>query len=122
MADETQTTDEDMNDPDMIAFGLIALAGDARSKAFEALRLAKEDKFDEAEKMMTEAGESSLQAHHQQTALLTKEANGDHTPVDVMLVHAQDHLMTSILAQELISEIIAVRKDVAALRAELESK
>jgi PTS system cellobiose-specific IIA component len=38
--------------------------------------------------------------------MLVQEANGNHIPVNVMLVHAQDHLMTSMLAQELIAEII----------------
>ena len=47
-----------------------------------------------------------LEAHHIQTSLLAKEANGDHTEVNVMLVHAQDHLMTAILAKELIAEMI----------------
>ena len=42
-----------------------------------------------------------------------KEANGEHTPVDVMLVHAQDHLMTSMLAQELIEEIVYLYKQMA---------
>ena len=40
-----------------------------------------------------------------------KEANGDHTPVDVMLVHAQDHLMTAMLAQELIEELVYLHKE-----------
>lgn len=52
----------------------------------------------------------SLEAHNIQTALLTKEAQGDHTPVDVLLVHAQDHLMTSILAKELIEQMIELYK------------
>ena len=98
---------------EMIAFGLIAMAGDARSKAFEALSLAKEGKFDEADEMMKQADEAALAAHHAQTELLTKEANGNHTEVNVMLVHAQDHLMTAILAQELIAELIDVHKALA---------
>lgn len=101
------------NSTEMIAFGLIAMAGDARSKAFEALSLAKEGHFDEADAKMREANEASLQAHNAQTQLLTKEAQGEHTEVSVLLVHAQDHLMTSILAQELIAELIDVRKELA---------
>ena len=85
--------------PEMIAFGLIAQAGDARSKAYEALASAKKGNFEQAEA-------SVLEAHHIQTSLLAKEANGDHTEVNVMLVHAQDHLMTAILAKELIAEMI----------------
>ena len=46
-----------------------------------------------------------------QTELLVNEANGNKTPVDVLLVHAQDHLMTSMLAVELIKELIEIYKN-----------
>lgn len=92
--------------PEMIAFGLIAQAGDARSKAYEALAAAKKGDFEQAEELIAQAEVSVLEAHHIQTSLLAKEANGDHTEVNVMLVHAQDHLMTAILAKELIAEMI----------------
>ncbi len=96
---------------EMISFGLIAAAGTARSLAFEALKAAKQHDFDRAAELIEQSKQAALEAHRQQTALLTKEANGDHTPVDVMLVHAQDHLMTSMLAQELIEELIYLHKD-----------
>ena len=92
--------------PEMIAFGLIAQAGDARSKAYEALAVAKQGDFEQAKELIAQAEASVLEAHNIQTALLSKEASGDHTDVNVMLVHAQDHLMTAILAQELITEMI----------------
>lgn len=99
--------------PELVSFALIAKAGEARSKAFAALEAARKGDFDAADALMKESSASALEAHHAQTDLLVKEANGDHTPVDVLLVHAQDHLMTSMLARELISEIIEVRREVA---------
>lgn len=69
--------------------------------------------FDKADELLKQAEEAGLEAHHAQTQLLAKEASGDHTPVDVLLVHAQDHLMTSMLAQELIREIIELRRELA---------
>lgn len=100
----------DETSPEMIAFGLIALAGDARSKAYEALARAKEGDFEKADELMEQADASVLEAHHAQTALLSKEASGEHTEVNVMLVHAQDHLMTAILAKELIGELISLHR------------
>lgn len=97
-------------DNEMISFGIIAAAGQARSLAFEALKCARSGEFDRAHELIGRSKEAALEAHHQQTALLAKEANGDHTPVDVMLVHAQDHLMTSMLAQELIEELILLHE------------
>lgn len=37
-----------------------------------------------------------VNAHNSQTAMLTKEASGEHIPVTLLLVHSQDHLMTAI--------------------------
>lgn len=111
MAEEEQSTE-------MISFGIIASAGQARSLAFEALKKAKEHDFEAAKALLEQSKEAALEAHHAQTQLLSKEASGDHTVVDVMLVHAQDHLMTSMLAQELVEEIVNVYRELDATRAE----
>lgn len=99
-----------LNTNEETSFGIIASSGATRSLAFEALEEAKQGHFDKAKELLHQADEMSLEAHNIQTALLTKEAQGDHTPVDVLLVHAQDHLMTSILAKELIEQMIELYK------------
>ncbi|WP_455501337.1 PTS lactose/cellobiose transporter subunit IIA [Gemmiger sp.] len=88
------------------AMMLIVNSGDARSLAFRALEAAKQGNYEEAHKLMKDSNEKSLEAHRQQTDLLADEGNGDGPKVTLLLVHAQDHLMTSILAQELITELI----------------
>lgn len=103
-----------LNTNEETSFGIIASSGATRSLAFEALEEAKQGHFDKAEELLHQADEMSLEAHNIQTALLTKEAQGDHTPVDVLLVHAQDHLMTSILAKELIEQMIELYKRIDA--------
>lgn len=55
---------------------------------------------------MAESKAKALEAHHIQTGLLADEGNGEGPQVTLLLVHAQDHLMTSMLAQELIEELI----------------
>ena len=99
------------NGPEMISFGIIAHAGDARSYAFGALAAAKAGNFEEAEALLKQSDAAAVEAHHMQTDLLFKEANGEKTPVDVLLVHAQDHLMTSMLAVEVIKELIEIYKN-----------
>ena len=99
------------NGPEMISFGIIAHAGDARSYAFGALAAAKAGNFEEAEALLKQSNDAAVEAHHMQTELLINEANGNKTPVDVLLVHAQDHLMTSMLAVELIKELIEIYKN-----------
>lgn len=99
------------NGPEMISFGIIAHAGDARSYAFGALAAAKAGNFEEAAELLKQSDAAAVEAHHMQTDLLINEANGNKTQVDVLLVHAQDHLMTSMLAVELVKELIELYKN-----------
>ena len=92
----------------MVSFQLVAAAGEARSLAFEALEKAKAGDFDAAAKLMKQSKDAGIKAHHIQTQLLSTEAAGEHLSVDVLLVHAQDHLMCSMLAQELVQELICL--------------
>ena len=102
---------EQENGAEMVSFGIIAHAGDARSYAFGALAAAKAGNFEEAEALLKQSNDAAVEAHHMQTELLVNEANGNKTPVDVLLVHAQDHLMTSMLAVEVIKELIELYKN-----------
>ena len=102
---------EQENGAEMVSFGIIAHAGDARSYAFGALEAAKAGNFEEAEALLKQSNDAAVEAHHMQTELLVNEANGNKTPVDVLLGHAQDHLMTSMLAVELIKELITIYKN-----------
>lgn len=102
---------EEENGTEMVSFGIIGNAGDARSYAFGALAAAKAGNFEEAEALLKQSDAAAVEAHHMQTELLVNEANGIKTPVDVLLVHAQDHLMTSMLAVELIKELIDIYKN-----------
>jgi PTS system cellobiose-specific IIA component len=97
-------------DGEMIAMGIIASAGDARSYAFGALEEAKKGNFDEADRLLEECKKAGVAAHQAQTELLVAQANGNAPEMTVLLVHAQDHFMTSMLAEELIREIIQLYK------------
>ena len=96
---------------DMVSMTIIANSGDARSYAYGALEAAKAGNFEEADELLKKSDESATLAHKAQTDLLFKEANGEHQEVNVLLVHAQDHLMTSMLAVELIKEIILLYRN-----------
>lgn len=95
---------------DLISMALIANSGDACSLAFQALAQAKEGKFDKAEDLLQESDRAATIAHETQTQLLFDEANGSKHEINVLLIHAQDHLMRSMLATELIREIILLYK------------
>ncbi len=95
-----------------IAMKLIAHSGDARTLAFRALQAAKNHNYEEAQQLMDESEKASVEAHQSQTDLLVAEANGQKPEVNVLLVHSQDYLMTSMLAQELITEMIQIYKTI----------
>ena len=92
----------------MIAMELVGNAGESRSLSFVALSLAREGNFDEAEEKLKEAKQSMLRAHEIQTQLICKEADGEEIKIGILMVHAQDHLMCSILARELGDELIEI--------------
>ena len=87
---------------------LIMFGGDAKSNAMEAIQAAKAGDFELAKTKIADADASLKQAHHSQTEMLTKEAQGDRTEVSLLMVHGQDHLMTSIAFTDLAKEIIEV--------------
>lgn len=97
-----------------LAFQIILHAGDARSQAMEALRMAREQKFEEAQELIQGAKEKLIEAHHIQTGLLQAEAGGTKQEVCLLMVHAQDHLMTAMLAKDLIEEMVLMLKGQAA--------
>ena len=70
----------------------------------------KELSYDEARKILEQAKEADLQAHTVQTKLIQAEmsGSGNKPEVGLLMVHAQDHYMTSQLARDLIEELINV--------------
>lgn len=98
-------------DREQVVFSIILHAGDARSHALEALRYAREQKFAEADESIAQAKQQLIAAHHIQTDLLQAEARGEKQEINLLLIHAQDHLMTAILAKDLIEEMILMLKD-----------
>ena len=98
-------------DLETIAMTLVGNAGEGRSLAFEALNEAKKGNFEKAEQLLKESQERTLAAHEIQTQLICNEADGNKTEMSVLMVHAQDHLMTSMLARELITELIEIYKN-----------
>ncbi|MHC5227779.1 PTS lactose/cellobiose transporter subunit IIA [Enterococcus sp. LJL99] len=100
-----------MNEQELDIFKIISSAGDSRGAAFEALRLARKGDFTAADEKMNEAKEKSIVAHDVQTKLITEEINGTPRESSLLMVHAQDHLMTSILARDLIEEMIEMLKE-----------
>ncbi len=89
-----------------IVLNLIMHSGDARSCAMEAIQSAKVGNFEKARELLEKSSEELGRAHIAQTSLIQKEADGDKIEFSLLLVHAQDHLMTTITLKDLAAEIV----------------
>ena len=99
---------------EMVAFQIIAAVGTARSLYIEAIDLASEGKYDEARAKINEGQEAFNGGHAAHGELLTKFANGELPPMDILMTHAEDQLMSAeafgILADKFITLYEKVNK------------
>lgn len=93
-----------------VSFELILHAGNAMSLSMESLYDARENRFEEAEEKLLQADKEINEAHKIQSDLLFKMANNEKVEVDVLLVHAQDHLSMAMVTRNFAEEILCLRK------------
>lgn len=91
---------------DNVVMELIVKSGEAKSQALETMAHARRGDYDNAEKSITHSREAGRLAHKIQTALIAADDGEGKVPVNLLLVHAQDHLMNSMLAQDMVEEMI----------------
>lgn len=89
---------------------LIINAGESRSCAMQALMAAKQGDWEEAEALLKQAEQAAKIAHGVQTQLIGLDEGEGKVPVNLIMLHAQDHLMTAMLARELIAELMEIHK------------
>ncbi|MCA6742589.1 PTS cellobiose transporter subunit IIA [Enterococcus durans] len=87
------------------AFDIILHSGNARTLIHEGFKDMHQEKFEEADEQLTKANEEILQAHKAQTNLLKEYASGQKIEMEIIMVHAQDHLMTTMTLLEVATEM-----------------
>ena len=80
---------------ELTAFQIISAVGTARSSYIEAIRAAKSGDFDGAKKLIKEGDEMFVEGHNAHAGLLEKEANNEVGPLGLLMVHAEDQLMSA---------------------------
>ena len=97
-----------MNDSEMelLVMDLIVDAGSAKSYAMDAINMAKEGSFTDAKESLELSISELSKVHNSQTDLIQRAAKGEAIEVNLFLVHAQDHIMTAMLAKDLAAEIV----------------
>ncbi len=94
----------------MIGFEIVAYSGDARSKLLLAIEKAKTKQFNECQALIDQANECLNDAHRAQTELLQLEARGESIEIGFITVHAQDHLMTTLLLKDIVKNLMDIYK------------
>ncbi len=90
----------------MAAFQMIATIGGAKSAYMEAIELAKEGKTEEGLAKIEEGRTMMADAHHHHFQFVTKEANGEDLPFSLMLMHAEDQLLTTEVIELMATEFV----------------
>lgn len=91
-----------------VSMAIIMSAGNARTKANEALDELAAFHFDIAKQKIKEARENILKAHQEQTSIIQGEAAGNHYDACLLFSHAQDTLMTIMSEVNLAEKMIMV--------------
>ncbi|EKQ50870.1 MULTISPECIES: PTS lactose/cellobiose transporter subunit IIA [unclassified Clostridium] len=99
-----------------IILNIIMHSGEARSYSMEAISLAKSGRFNEAKELIIKADEELGYAHNSQTNLIQGEAASDKIEFSLLLVHAEDHLMTTMTFKDLAVEIIEVHEKINSIQ------
>ena len=96
-----------MNEQEIIQ--IIAKSGESKMKSFEELKCLKNKDFKKARELLKESRFIDLEAHNAQTKIIAQALDPDaKDAVTLLMVHAQDHYMTSQLARDLIEALIDV--------------
>ncbi|MED4648308.1 PTS lactose/cellobiose transporter subunit IIA [Bacillus inaquosorum] len=100
----TDLTDE------QISFQLILHSGNARSCIIQSLRAYKEGNKEEADALIANAEHDLSVAHDIHFQMIQKESGGEEATFSLLLMHAEDHLMSTLTMKELVKELLDLFK------------
>jgi PTS system cellobiose-specific IIA component len=86
------------------------MAGNAKSLAMEALRLSKNNNFDDANSKIKKANSEINNACHKHMDIVVREAKGEKHPFKVLFLHAEDQLLTTQTLILIIQEFVEIYK------------
>lgn len=99
-----------------IIFEIIVHAGNARALAYEALKSAQAVEIEAIDSILDNCKKEMTLAHNMQTKLVQDEIRGEDIKISLLLIHAQDQLMTTMSEQTLILQMIEMQKEINQLK------
>ncbi len=89
-----------------IPFQLILHAGNSKSKSMLSMKAAREGDYQKAQNILDEAVNDLNSAHLVQTELIQAEACGKKTDMNLILIHAQDHIAMATVLSDVAQELL----------------
>lgn len=94
----------------MVAFQMIASVGTAKSMYIDSMKKAREGDFEAAEDLIKEGYKMQVEASHLHLELVQKEASGMDLPFSLILMHAEDQMLTNESFKIMAEEILFLHK------------
>jgi PTS system cellobiose-specific IIA component len=98
---------------ELTLFQIITAAGGSKSNYIGAIQEAKAGNFEAAEQLVKDGDEFLSQAHDPHANLLTMEAQGADDLVCLLLIHAEDQMMSCEVFKQMAVEFIDLYKKLA---------
>ena len=95
---------------EMTCMMIISNVGMARSCYIEAIDKAEEGKIEEAQALVEEGNKYYVEGHHTHLGMIQQEAAGEDVKVCMLLIHAEDQLMSAETFQILAEKFINLAK------------
>ena len=95
---------------ELICFEIISNVGAAKSCYINAIQKAKEGAYEEAQNCIKEGDTYYSEGHKAHVEMIQKEASGQPTEVCLLLVHAEDQMMSAETFKVLAGEFIYICK------------
>ncbi|MBL0846326.1 PTS lactose/cellobiose transporter subunit IIA [Mammaliicoccus fleurettii] len=93
------------------AFQIITNVGMAKSSYMQAINEAKSEKFKESEDLISEGNQFLIDGHKVHKDLIQAEASGETVPMTLLLMHAEDQLISTEIIKEMAKELIYVHQN-----------
>ena len=108
-----------MDELELICFKMISNLGGARSMYMESIEASRKGDFQKAQDLIKEGEALRQLGHDVHFDLLTKESSGDKTAINLLLVHAEDQLMSAEIIQLVAEESLLTHQRIYQLEQQL---
>jgi len=97
-----------MDGIELISFEIISIISTAKNLYMDAIQEAKKGNFESSNQLMAEGDKIFVEGHIVHEKLIQREARGEKLTVNLLLMHAEDQLMTTETLRFFAEELIEV--------------